>query len=303
MSVKQPLSILITGATTGIGRHAALHLAKLGHHVLATGRRADALAGLAAEASREGLRLDVLRLDVTERASIEAAVGEALRLTDGRGIDALINNAGYGHAGPTTEISDEDVRRQFETNVFALLAVTRAFVPQLRARAGRLLNVSSVGGRVTFPFFGVYNATKYAVEALSDALRMELAPWGVRVVLIEPGPIRSEFADRAAAHARAIGEAGTSYGPVFERMDDIKAMTDKQSAGPEVVSRAIERALTSRRPRARYVMPFSSRLLLALLNVLPTGLSDLIIRASMGLTRKGMRLDRAAARPDLLPAR
>ncbi|HEY5938957.1 MAG TPA: SDR family NAD(P)-dependent oxidoreductase, partial [Kofleriaceae bacterium] len=154
-------TILITGATAGIGRMSALFLAKQGHHVIASGRKVDELAKLKVEAT--GFKLDTLVLDVTSANSIAEAVGEVSRLTGGHGLDVLVNNAGFGVLGPSSEISDSEMRRQYETNVFGLMAVTRAFIPQMRARrSGRIINVSSVGGRMTLPYFGVYNSTKYA---------------------------------------------------------------------------------------------------------------------------------------------
>jgi short-subunit dehydrogenase len=296
---KPSLTILITGATAGIGRHAALHLAARGHHVLASGRKASALADLAAEARRAGHRLDVVTLDVTDRASIQDAVVEVERLTAGRGIDALVNNAGYGHPGPMAEVTDAELRKQFETNVFGLMAVTRAFLPQLIARRGRLVNLSSVGGRVTFPLFGAYHASKYAVEAMSDALRLELAAFGVGVAIIEPGPIQSEFSARAFEQAKAYGGASSAYAPVLARADEIKSVTDRQAAGPAVVSRAIEHAVAARRPRTRYVVPFTSRLLVFLLRVLPIRWTDALARRVLGLTPAGLGLDG----PRALPAR
>jgi NAD(P)-dependent dehydrogenase (short-subunit alcohol dehydrogenase family) len=291
--MSKSLSILITGATTGIGRHAALYLASKGHHVIASGRKADLLADLAAEATRAGLRLDTVRLDVTDARSIDEAVAQVDRLTGGRGIDGLVNNAGYGQPGPLIEVSDAELRQQFETNVFGLMAVTRAFLPQLRGRRGRLVNVSSVGGRVTFPLFGAYHGSKYAVEAFSDALRNELAPFGMKVVVIEPGPIRSEFGDRALAAAQSFAKPSSPYAPVIARAEEIKAITDKQSASPEVVSRAMERALTSSRPAHRYVVPFTSRLMVFLMRVLPVRWTDSLVRRLAGLT---------PARLNLLPA-
>ncbi|HVK89039.1 MAG TPA: SDR family NAD(P)-dependent oxidoreductase [Kofleriaceae bacterium] len=147
-----------TGATAGIGRMTALHLAKRGHRVIATGRKSAELAKLKTEAG--DLPLDTLQLDVTSAASIASAVQAIDALTAGRGIDLLVNNAGFGVLGPTSEIDDADVRAQFETNVFGLMSVTRAFLPQMRARrSGRIINISSVGGRITLPYFGVYNST------------------------------------------------------------------------------------------------------------------------------------------------
>jgi short-subunit dehydrogenase len=287
MSTQQ--TILITGATSGIGRHAALYLARKGHRVLATGRNEKALAELRAEG--EGTGLDTLRLDVTSADSIAAARAEVDRKTDGRGVDVLVNNAGYGVAGPTEEISDADLRAQYDTNVFGLMAVTRAFLPQMRARgAGRVINVSSVGGIVTLPFFGVYNSTKYAVESLSDALRVELAPFGVRVVLIEPGVIRTNFGERSMAEVAKYRRPESPWAAALERADDIKKQSDRLAADPEVIARAMERAIRARRPRARYMAPASARLMVGFLRRLPTRWVDAVLGRFTGLTRKGLGL-------------
>ena len=281
-------AILITGATAGIGRHAALHLAARGHRVIATGRRVDALAELAAEATTRGLAIETLALDVTDSTSIANAVGVVAGLTNGRGLDALVNNAGYGQFGALEELSDADVRRQFETNVFGLLSMTRAFMPAMRARgAGRIVNVSSVGGRVTFPLAGAYHATKYAVEALSDTLRMELRGFGVGVAIIEPGPIQSEFADRAKNSVAAYRDPASPYAAMLARGDGIMAFGDRYAKGPLVISKAIAHAIESRFPRRRYVAPFSSRILLAVMTMLPSFVSDwLIARVVFGVKRR-----------------
>src|SRR5688572_7225791 len=174
--------VLITGATSGIGRHAALTMARRGMRVFATGRREDRLADLAHEAT--GMALETIVLDVTSAASIESARAEILARTGGHGVDVLVNNAGYGESGPVVTVSDARLRQQFETNVFGLMAMTRAFLPEMRARhSGRIINVGSLGGTFTLPLFGAYNATKYALESLSDALRMELSPLGIKVSL------------------------------------------------------------------------------------------------------------------------
>jgi NAD(P)-dependent dehydrogenase (short-subunit alcohol dehydrogenase family) len=283
-------TILITGATTGIGRHAALHLAGRGLRVIASGRRRELLAALRAEAEAAGLPIDTVVLDVTDAATLRAAVLEVERLTDGRGLDGLVNNAGYGHPAPLSEMSDADLRRQFETNVFGLMATTRAFLPQLQRSRGRIVNLSSVGGRVTLPLFGAYNASKYAVESLSDALRLELAPFGVAVSIVEPGPIRSEFGARAmdAVQRDAAVTARSAYAPVLARADEIKAFMQRREAPPIVVSRAIEHALVARRPRARYVVPFSSRLMLVAARLLPVAWTDALLRRLVGLTPEAL---------------
>ncbi|MFL6250780.1 MAG: SDR family oxidoreductase, partial [Actinomycetes bacterium] len=190
-------SILITGATSGIGRDAALRLARAGHLVLAGGRRPDALAALARDARG---RLEPVTLDVTDPASVAAARALVERRTGGRGLDVLVNNAGYALPGPLEALADADLRGLFDTNLFGLLAVTRAFVPAMRERGqGRVVNVGSIMGRVAMPLLGAYNATKHAVAAMTETLRMELAPFGITVVLVEPGAVRTGFASRALA--------------------------------------------------------------------------------------------------------
>lgn len=279
--------ILITGATSGIGRYAALYLARRGHRVIASGRRAEALAALATEARDEGLALDTLRIDVTDAASIDEARHQVLALTAGHGVDALINNAGYGHAGPMAEVSDADLRAQYETNVFGLMAVTRAFLPEMRARgAGRIVNVSSVGGKLTLPFFGAYNSTKYAVESMSDALRLELAPFGVRVTLIEPGIIRTNFANRSLDIVDRYDEESSAYGPALAVFHKATRASDRFAVSPRSVARAMARAVERRRPAARYIAPFRSVLILRLYQILPTRAGDWMFRRMAGLSRK-----------------
>jgi len=277
---KQSKTILITGATAGIGRHAALYLAKKGHRVFATGRRAEALASL--EQQARGFSLQTLELDVTDAASIAAAVDAVAQVTEGRGVDVLVNNAGYGQIGPLESVSTEQLRAQFETNVFGLMAVTRAFLPAMRQRRqGRVINISSVAGRMSMPFMGAYTATKFAVEAMSDALRAELAPFGVQVVLIEPGVIRSEFSQRAEATLAASADID-DYTPFVARLDDVKKRMEKTAVGPQCISSAIERAIVARRPRARYIAPKRASALLAI-NWLPTRGRDWLMRSVAGL--------------------
>lgn len=285
MTTTHAKTILITGATAGIGRHAALHLARKGHRVFATGRNEASLASLREEAA--GTSLETFRLDVTDAVSIAAVKAAVEERTEGRGVDVLVNNAGYGAVGPVEALSDSEVRAQYETNVFGLMAMTRAFLPAMRERgAGRVINVSSMGGRVTFPFFGVYNSTKYAVEALSDALRQELAVFGVDVILLEPGVIRTEFSDRAMAFVGRHRDSASPYAWALARADEMKAQTDAMAVGPEVTTRALEHAITARRPRARYVAPFRTNTILWLKALLPTRALDAILRAAAGLTRR-----------------
>jgi short-subunit dehydrogenase len=295
--MKQQNTVLITGATSGIGRHAALALAESGHRVIATGRKADALRQLRRDS---GERVEIVELDVNRGDSIEAAKREVQRLTAGRGVYVLINNAGYGMAAPLIETTESDLRDQFETNVFGLMGVTRAFVPDMLLRgSGRVINISSVGGRVTFPFFGAYNATKYAVEALSDALRRELAPFGLYVALIEPGPIRTEFSGKAMEFVAKYQNASSPYAQVYDNAQRVSEQADARAIGPEAVVRAIVHAMAARRPRARYVVPARLHVFLALLSVLPTRWVDLLMQRFIGLPPK---LPAAARSPRTLAA-
>ncbi len=281
-------TILITGATAGIGRHAALELVRRGHHVIATGRREQALEALKKEAKAIGKgRLDTVRLDVTNEEDVKRAAREVDGLTDDRGVDVLVNNAGYGQMGPLETVSDAELRKQYDTNVFGLMSVTRAFLPAMRERgSGRIINVGSIGGRVTFPLMGAYNSTKYAVESLSDALRNELAPFGISVSIVEPGPIKTEFNDRAMETIDPSSIEGSAYAPVLAHAEKFKKQFESQAAGPEVTTSAIVHAATARRPRIRYVVPFASAILLGVIAFLPTRLVDAVMRAMAGLTRK-----------------
>lgn len=275
-------TILITGSTAGIGRHAARELAQKGHLVIASGRSESALASLVEEGNG---RIHGVRLDVTDAASIARAAAEVERLLSGRGLDVLVNSAGYAQAGALIELSEQDFRRQFETNVFGLLAVTRALLPALRrSRRGKLVNISSTGGRITLPLGGAYHASKYAVEAMSDALRMELRPLGIEVAIIEPGPIHSQFAERTLEEASAYLQKSTSlYAAAYAQAARVQALASRQSAGPEVVMRALEHAIGARRPRARYVVPRRIALMMFLSRFLPTRVLDRVLSRMMGL--------------------
>jgi short-subunit dehydrogenase len=287
--------VLITGATAGIGRQTALHLAQQGHHVIATGRKPAELAKVKQDAG--ALKLDTLMLDVTSPASIAAAVLEVDRLTGGRGLDVLVNNAGFGVLGPTSEISESEMRRQFETNVFGLMNVTQAFLPKMRERRnGRVINVSSVGGRITLPYFGVYNATKYAVESLSEALRYELRPFGIDVVLIEPGVIRTNFEATAVSGLGQFSQ--TPYAVAVEKYEQMSKMADRFASNPIVIAKAISRAVRARRPSARYVAPWSTNFVLWMNALLPTRVWDWAMRKVGFLNAKSLGLDgKSAARP------
>ena len=202
--------VLITGATAGIGREAALAFARAGLSVIASGRDPERLGSLEAEARTLGLSLSTVVLDVTDERSIASAATSVGELTSGHGLDVLVNNAGFGEMAPLETIPLARVRAMFETNVVGLARVTRAFLPTMRARGvGRVVNVSSLMGRMVVPAQGAYAASKHAVEALSDALRREVEPFGVSVVVLEPGAVARRSLPRGA-RARSLGASRSS---------------------------------------------------------------------------------------------
>jgi NAD(P)-dependent dehydrogenase (short-subunit alcohol dehydrogenase family) len=223
-------------------------------------------------------------LDVTDPDSVEAARELVDRRTGGRGLDVLVNNAGYALPGPLEALAERDLRELFDTNVFGLLAVTRAFLPPMRERGqGRVVNVGSVMGRVTTPLLGAYTASKHAVVAINDALRMELAPFGITVVLVEPGAVRTGFAARALAALDPYRDPGSPYATALAATDAAWARLYRLSPGPAAAARAVVRAATSDHPPARYVAPARYRLLPAALAALPTAAADAVKGRVVGL--------------------
>jgi len=261
---------LVTGASTGIGRAAALSLAAQGARVFAAARRLEKLEDLAAEARQNGWLIEPLQLDVTSTASIERAAQHIRHATNGHEIDILLNNAGYGQMGAVEEVPIAAMRQQFETNVFGMVALIQQFLPKMRERrAGRILNVSSIGGRLVMPYGGVYSASKFAVEALSDALRLELAPWNIQVVVIEPGPIATEFTEVVQQN---IGVGDTAYPQGTAFLGTV--MVSGVGTAPSVVARAIVDVVRRRRPPARKVVPAFYGPLLGFAETLPSVVID-----------------------------
>jgi NADP-dependent 3-hydroxy acid dehydrogenase YdfG len=265
------LNVVVTGASSGIGRATATELARRGHVVFATARREEVLASLAATTPGvQAVGLDVTDEDSVRRAwaKIEAGAGRA-------GVDVLVNNAGFALAGPVETLDGSDVRRQFDTNVFGLLTMTRAALPAMRARgSGRIINVSSLVGRTTFPGMGVYGATKYAVEALSDALRQEVAGFGVQVVIIEPGFVATSLGESADARPGTARPAPDAYASMLAAGEKYLARQVAGGIAPERVAVVIANAAERSRPRPRYVVPTRARPLIALLTSLPDRLAD-----------------------------
>jgi NAD(P)-dependent dehydrogenase (short-subunit alcohol dehydrogenase family) len=266
--------VLITGCSSGIGHATALRLAGAGWRVYATARSLGSLTALGAAGCR------TLVLDVDDEASIQAAV--ATVVTEAGGIGALVNNAGYSQSGPIELVGIARVRRQFETNVFGPIRLTQLVLPGMRARRqGRIINIGSMGGRLTFPGGGVYHATKYALEALSDALRFEVAGFGIQVVLVQPGLIRSSFTRTVSANLEGLGSGVTGpYGAFTAEVDRITRESYETgpiaalAGSPDAVAAVIERALTVRQPRARYRVTASATVLMSLRALLPDNLWD-----------------------------
>jgi NAD(P)-dependent dehydrogenase (short-subunit alcohol dehydrogenase family) len=262
MSTQSPPSkaVLVTGCSSGIGRATALHLAARGHTVYASARRPDSIADL----EQQGCRL--LALDVTDETSRQEAV-RAVEAEHGA-VGVLVNNAGYSQSGAVETVPLDEARRQFETNVFGLVRMCQLVLPAMRAqRWGRIVNVSSMGANFTFPGGGFYHATKYAVEAISDALRFEVKGFGVDVVIIQPGLIRTSFGEVAATavgHAEEDGPYTSFNERVAQATRDIyvKGPARHLGAGPEAVAKTIERAITAKSPRIRYRVTPSARLLI-----------------------------------------
>jgi NAD(P)-dependent dehydrogenase (short-subunit alcohol dehydrogenase family) len=273
--------VLITGCSSGIGRESALSLHAAGRTVVATARRPESIADLA----DAGIR--TARLDVTDESSMTETVS-AIEGAAGP-IDVLINNAGYGLYGPVEQVPMEQVREQFETNFFGLVRLIQLVVPGMRrARRGRIVNVSSMGGRTTLPGGAFYHASKHAVEALSDALRMELRQFGIDVILIEPGPVNTAWNDVAAA---SLPETGTDADPYADYKAAVTTSFATATTGPLArlgssaadIGAVITKAVTSPRPRTRYLINPIAKVAVAAKTMLPDRVHDAALRRQYGL--------------------
>ena len=262
-------TVLVTGTSTGIGRVTASRLAAEGFHVLAGVRREeDAPPGC-----------EALLLDVTD----EAAISRARERVAGEQLAGLVNNAGISVPGPLEFLSLERFRRQLEVNLVGPLALTQALLPALRAARGRVVMISSVGGRTALPFLGPYHASKFALEGLSDSLRQEVEPLGVKVAIVEPGSADTEIWRKGRESASEVldglpPEARSLYGERLEGMRAVVQQVAERAFPPEKVADAIVHALTARRPRARYLVGADARVQLGLRTVLPARAFDAAVR-------------------------
>ena len=273
---------VVTGASTGIGRATAILAARAGYHVLAGVRRQADAESLRAE----GVGIEAVLLDVCDPAAV-AALRDRVE-ADGRPLAVLVNNAGVAVSGMVELVPLSRWREQFEVNLFGAVALTQALLPALRKGGGRVVNISSIGGKVTAPSIGVYQASKYALESFSDALRMETRRQGVTVVIVEPGAIRTEITVKAKRHgdidlAALPPELEAIYGPLARGLaDNVAASIDRHAIAPERAARVILRAARARRPRTRYLVGVDAHVMATLKWLLPDRWFDAFVLRAMG---------------------
>jgi NAD(P)-dependent dehydrogenase (short-subunit alcohol dehydrogenase family) len=268
-------AVLITGCSTGIGRATAAHLAAKGHVVYATARKPETLADLEAGGCR------TLALDVTDESSMQGAVDRVV--AEEGAVGALVNNAGYSLSGAIETVDMDDVRKQFETNVFGLVRMCQLALPSMRDQGwGRIVNISSMGANFVFPGGGIYHATKYAVDAISDALRFEVKGFGVHVVIVQPGLIKTEFGNTAADQVVAPdvdGPYAHFNAVVAKRTKEVyeDGPLAKLGGGPETVAKTVEKAITARKPKIRYRVTPSAHLAINQRRLMTQGMWDAML--------------------------
>jgi NAD(P)-dependent dehydrogenase (short-subunit alcohol dehydrogenase family) len=269
--------VIVTGASSGIGEATGRRLARAGAKVVLAGRRFDRLDALAREIDPSGTNVLAVAGDVTNAADRDRLVA-ATRAKFGS-IDALVNNAGYGTRGPVEMVPVDLIRKNFETNIFSLIALTQLVLPEMRARGGGcIVNIGSVAGKIARPLSSIYDSTKHALEALTDGLRGELKPFGVRVTLIRPGFILTEFVEAANAASAGIIENAGPYTPFYKGYSE-NTMTMRRIAGvPDDIARLVEQALTADWPASRYSGPFHAKIFLFLKWLLPDRVLEFIVR-------------------------
>lgn len=278
-------TVLVTGASSGIGRATVRRLDAAGWKVFAGVRKEEDAAALREEGSE---RLEPVMLDVLDPAAI-AAAAERVGSESG-GLDGLVDNAGAAVAGPLEALPIEDFRRQVELNLTAQLAVTQAMLPAIRVARGRIVLISSMGGRVALPLTGAYHAAKFGLEGMGDSLRQELAPWGIKVVLVEPGSIDTPIWSSGEKDAERIFEAASPrmrelYEATIERYRQVIRETAERGVPPEKVAARVERALSARRPRTRYLVGMDAQVMARLKPLLPTPVLDRLIARAMAFPK------------------
>ncbi len=275
----KPDGVIVTGASTGIGAACALHLDQLGLRVFAGVRKPEDGEALT---RRAGARIQVIQLDVTDTASIDAAVRQVAAAVSEAGLAGLVNNAGIGITGPVEAVPLSEWRRQFDVNFFGALAMTQACLPWLRRGRGRVINISSIAGRAGMPYMSPYAASKHALEAISDALRIELQPFGIHVAVIEPGAIATPIWEKSkqeadAQHSGWSQEFQRLYGEGFMKVKDAAMKAGERGAPAHLVAAAVAHALTAARPKTRYLVGRDANVRALLTAWLPDRLQDRLL--------------------------
>lgn len=277
-------AVLVTGASSGIGRASALRLDRRGFKVFAGVRKAADGKDLKQKAKGD---LTPVLLDVTDEASISAAAKVVAKGAGQRGLAGLVNNAGIVVPGPLEFLPIEDLRSQIEVNVIGQIAVTQAFLPLLRKGRGRIVNIGSIGGRMATPFTGAYNASKFAMEALTDSLRMELKPWGISVSIIEPGSIDTRMWEKGQSAADVLleklpKEGHELYDPVVAVVRQAAQKSARDAIPPSAVAKAVVHALTAKKPKTRYIVGTDARLQSVVARLVPDQMRDWLVAREMG---------------------
>jgi NAD(P)-dependent dehydrogenase (short-subunit alcohol dehydrogenase family) len=288
MNATETRSVVVTGASSGIGRACVSRLVQSGWRVFATVRKVQDADKLRSELDAD---LTPAIIDVTDRATITAAADQVSSQLRGRGLDGLVNVAGIGMVRPVEYLRASDLQAIFAVNVFGQIAVTQAFLPLLRKRRGRIVNISSVGAHIAIPFGSLINASKSAFGTFSDTLRLELHPFGVRVCTVEPGAIRTPAVEKTLGNVEAVvrdlpASGAAQYGDPLKRFAGRAYAREMNGSPPDVVARAVHHALTARRPRTRYRVGRHAKLLVILPRILPEWLLDAILLRIVGLPTK-----------------
>jgi NAD(P)-dependent dehydrogenase (short-subunit alcohol dehydrogenase family) len=275
-------SVLVTGSSTGIGRATALRLDRAGWRVFAGVRKEEDAGSLRTEGSE---RLTPVMLDVTDAGAISALAAQLSGELGDAGLDGLVNNAGVAIPSPLETIPIEDFRRGIEVNLIGQVAVTQALLPQIRSAGGRIVFLSSIGGRIAFPMGGTYHAAKFGIEAVGDVFRQELRPWKISVSIVEPGSIDTPIWGRGDRESDAVGERapaqGELYGEIVAGYRKASATLAERGISPEKVGEAIQHALTSRRPRPRYLVGIDAKTQARIKPLIPPRVWDRIVARQM----------------------
>jgi NAD(P)-dependent dehydrogenase (short-subunit alcohol dehydrogenase family) len=275
----------VTGASSGIGETSARHLAGLGFNVFAGVRKESDGERIAGE------RIEALKIDVTDQDSVDAAVAQVAEAAGNTGLAALVNNAGIAVAAPLEYVDITEFQRQMDVNVTGMLRATQGFMPLIRQARGRIVNISSIGGRVAIPLVGPYAASKFAVEGLSDSLRRELRPWGINVALIEPGAVATPIWDKSIDESEAMMDQAPPelierYGEVIEAISKESRKNATKGTPPQEVADAVAHAITSDKPKTRYLVGRDAKVRGPVAKIMPDRLMDAAIGRALGQRKR-----------------